>query len=123
MFTCADTTQRDNQQSHYGRNTGTKQQADRHAVKDWILENSEGTCHQGQGGNKDGAHAQLRASYGCFLDLMTLGDFQFHKFNNQDGLPDDDAAQCNHANHGGRCEFGTHDPVTGDDAHHGDGYR
>ena len=123
LATCADTTQGNNQQGHYSRDTGTKQQADCHAVKDRVVQNGKGACHQCQGSDKDRTHAQLRASYGRFLDLTALGDFYLHEFNNQDGLPDNDATQRDHANHGCGRKFGTHNPVAGDDTHHGDGYR
>ena len=120
LLACADTTQGNNQQGHDRCHAGTKQQADRHAVKDGILDNGEGTGHQRQRRNKDRSHTQLGTLDSGLLDLVALCYLEFHKLHNQDRLSNDDATESDHADHGGRRELGTHDPVAGNDTQHGD---
>ncbi len=118
-----DTTQRNNQQCHNGRYAGTKQQTDRHTVKNRIVQDRKSAGHQRQGSNKDRTHAQFRATYSRFLYLVALGHFQLDEFNYQNRLSDDDATQGDHADHGSCREFCAHHPVPGNDPHHGHRYR
>src|SRR5450830_488099 len=114
---------RNDHQRKQGRYQNAKNQGYSQAIENRVIENEKGPDHGGESSQGNRLRPYRRRLNHRILERQALCHLQLNKVNQQDRISNNDARQCNHADHGGRRELRPHQGVTRHDTNHGEWNR